>query len=747
MVVPKRVSTVLDLRSDSYYIRYGIKLGRAARRIEMMIRAKIDQEQDISKRIDTLHKDLKALVGETLTKTDTIKTLAQHMVLYRVFNMLFPNGFNNPISRAMESAISGLNPDAELEDFKEFYAAVEYDIRLIKTPKMRQELIKKIYESFLRGADKKSADKHGVVYTPIEMVDFIIHSIDYVLNTEFDTSFADASIKVLDPFTGAGTFIARLLESGMIPHDKLYENYKRNIHANELMLLAYYVASVNIETTYQSLIHDHRYVRFDGMSLTDTFDQDPRHCVSEKHCKASRKFGETLKEQERVKSQKLEHLHIIMGNPPYSSGQKSANEDNENTRHPRLEKSIKNTYMNKARTIGYTSSISSLNNSYIKAFRWASDRIGKSGIIGFVTPSSFVMSDSQAGLRACFEEEFTDIWCFNLRGDGKIKENWKKEGAKIFRSCSREPIGIIILVKNPAKQKCTIHYKAVDDYVNTVRKKLEIVRSVGSVAAISDYKLKTPNKYHDWINQRGEEDEEFKKYMPMGIRKRDKKKKITKKNQSIFTTFSNGVRTGRDAWVYNASEKKLEANMKKTIAYCSAQDPDKFQIDPKQAAWSKDLSSALKKLQPEKPKFIKSNIRKALYRPFIKQYLYLDGNVFVAKAFSLPSFFPPVNTKNPTIVVPGKINGEFSVFITDMMPDADVVLHGRCFPLRVKNNVDRVIKGHRPARTPLQISSYYNPAIIIPNQTRGEFSVFITDVIPDAHTVPYTQCFPMKVME
>ena len=746
--VPEYVkSIVLDLRDDSYYMRHGIKLGRVAKRIEMMIRAKIDHEQDISKRIDVLHEDLKGVVGETLTKTDVIKTLAQHLVLYRVFNMLFPDGFNNPISYAMESAMSGLNLDAELEEFKEFYAEVEYDIRLIKTPEERQEFIKKIYDSFLRGADRESATKHGVVYTPIEIVDFIIHSIDHVLKTEFNTSFADpnASIKILDPFTGAGTFIARLLESGIIPHDKLYENYKRNIYANELMLIAYYVASVNIEATYQSLMHSHRYVPFSGISLIDTFDQDPQYRVGMEHRGTIRKFGETFKEaHERVKSQKWAHLHVIIGNPPYSGGQDIADKKNPNVKHSVLEKSISDTYI-KAAPVGNTKW---LYNSYIKAFRWASDRIGKSGIIGFVTPSAFITGNVEAGIRACFSEEFTDVWCFDLLGQrgrsGHGRNVFEYKG--VSEGGTTQGIAISILVKNPAKQGCTVHYAKLREVDYSGKDKRNHVKDLGSIVGIYDWKPRIPNKYHDWIDQRGREEEEFMKYMQMGIEKKDRKKKT---QPSLFGTFSLGLATHRDAWVYNASKKELEDNIRNMIDYCNTQDPDNFIIEPTKAAWTPDLSKKMKKLGGP-IQFLRSNVRISAFRPFIKHYLYFEP-MFIDAKYQIPRFFPFDNIENPTITVSDKIKGKFSTFITRTTPDLHIHEASQCFPLRAKNNIDRMTKGHRPARTlpqtPSSNSFHHNPTIIVPDKITGEFSVFITDMTPDLEVIHHGQCFPMKVME
>ena len=676
--VPEYVkSIVLDLRDDSYYARYGVKLGKVAKRIETMIRAKIDHEPETSKKIDALHVELKAVVGETLTKNDAVKTLAQHIVLYRVFNMLFPDGFNNPISRAMESAMSGLDLDAELEEFKTFYSDVEYDIRLIKTPEERQEFIKKIYDSFLRGADKKSASKHGVVYTPVEIVDFIIHSIEHVLKTEFSTSLADpgASIKIFDPFTGAGTFIARLLESGIIPHDKLYDYYKHHIYANELILLAYYVASVNIEATYQSLMRGHRYVPFEGIALADTFDQDPRYRTSPARRKTIQKLDGSFKEaHERIRAQRWAHLHVIIGNPPYSGGQKTAKEYNQNVKHDVLEKRINETYIQSTPERNKKW----LYNSYIKAFRWASDRIGESGMIGFVTPSSFIEGNSEAGLRACFDEEFTDIWCFDLLG----KKDQKGHGRNVFEykgvneGGTTQGIAITILAKNPTKQGCTVHYARLRESDYSGEDKRNRIKDLGSILGVSDWDTKMPNKYYDWINIRGQEYEQFKDYIPI---------KSEKHTKGIFKMRTRGIVTARDDWVYNSSFGNLAHNMKRTISHCARQNLKlaQFGKEPARVTWTLDLERKIEKL-PKPLRFSKSFIRIAQYRPFIKQYLYFD-QTFIDRKRKMPELYPSRNTKNLTISITDKITSGFSAIVADAPSDFHIVKNSQCFALSYKS--------------------------------------------------------------
>ena len=440
----------------------------------------------------------------------------------------------------------------------------------------------------------------------------------------------------------------------------------------------------------------HRYVPFDGMSLTDTFDQDSEYRKNESHRATQHKFGTSLKEaHERIQSQKWAHLHIIIGNPPYSVGQGNANEDNKNISHPILEGRLRETYVKRAPKGNKVS----LYNSYIKALRWASDRIGKSGVIGVVTPSSFITGNAEAGVRTCLYEEFTDVWCFNLRGDAKLSgEARRQTGGGIFGSGSREPIGITILVKNPIKQGCTIHYKEVDDYL-TREEKLDVVNNVGSIIGIEDWEDMEPDKHHDWINQRGQSGDDFEKHMCMG----SKEVKRGKSAEAMFGMYSNGLKTHRDAWVYNSSIEELDNNMKRTIMYCNTQDPNNFVINTKEVAWSPGLTKALKKLS--KPfEYDKSKIRTALFRPFTKRHLYFDPILVEAK-YRIPSFFPFADSKNLAIMIPDKIKGKFSTFMTDMTPDLHIHEASQCFSLRTKTDKGKTINDAASARSPVPIPS------------------------------------------
>ena len=613
---------------------------------------------------------LHEIINNSLTDNEGIDMLAQHLVTRRIFNALFDSdnfARQNPMSIVMDRAIVELQKhglEAELKDIEGFYKSVEDRVSGLDSHDARQTIITELYGRFFKTAFPKVANRLGVVYTPPEIVDFILRSVDHALRENFGRGLTDENVNVIDPFTGAGTFITRMMspELDLIRDEDIGRKYHSELFSNELILLAYYIAAVNCESMYGQ--RSGRFEQFNGISLTDTFNTGS----IDEH------VGDMMAStKRRIKRQRSANITVVIGNPPYSGGQKSANEDNQNISHPELEARIRSTYVKRAPK----GNKRSLYNPYIKALRWASDRIGSSGVIGFVTPSSWINGNSEVGVRICLQDEFTNIWCFDLRGDAEPSgETRRKEGANVFGAGTKQGIAITILVKNPTKTTCTVLRKDIGDYLKPESVKLNIISNAGSIVGTSDWEVIPDNPHHDWVNRRDKADEEFKKHMHMG----NKDAGRSKTNSVMFGLFSNGLKTRRDAWVYNTSVKELEHNMSRTIQYCNTQDPDNFIIDPKQAAWSPHVSSAMKKLQ-EPIKLNRSYIRTVLYRPFFKQQLYFDP-VFVSdKALIQSSLFPSGNSKNLAIIVPDKIKGDYSVFITDMTPDLKTVHHGQCFPL------------------------------------------------------------------
>ena len=450
-------NVILHLGDKSYHATMGERLGEQAVEIETKILQKRENDTDTKSILEDLHENLKHVVGSTLTEEQTVKALAQHTVMSRVLEALFPDN-HNPVAGAFDRVLDRLHLRGQLKDFEAFYRGIQADIEYFKEPDAKQDFIRALYDSFFRGADKKASTKHGIVHTPVEVVNFILDSVQHILKKEFGKSMDDPDVKVLDPFTGTGIFISQLLERNMISRTHMDAKYRDDVHASEIMLPAFYVAMSNIETSYQKAHSGtEEYVPFDGIAYMDTFDQHPLYRLDPRFRGEQMRLGDPdLKEaKHRTRRQGMDLIDVIIGNPPYSAGQKSANEANPNASHPELERRVADTYVRRAPKGNKVS----LYNSYIKALRWASDRIGESGIIGFIMPSSWITGNAEAGVRACLEEEFTDVYCLDLRGNAKLQgEQRKREAGNVFGGGSREPTTIVMLVKNPNGGGVTVPY-------------------------------------------------------------------------------------------------------------------------------------------------------------------------------------------------------------------------------------------------------------------------------------------------
>ena len=671
-------NVILNLGDKSYHSNMGERLGEQAVLIETILRQRMAVEPETASAIDGLHEDLRHIVGTTLTREQTVRSLAQHAVMSRVFDVMFPDN-HNPVAAAFDRVLKGLRVQDRLKEFEAFYLGIRADIEHFVEPDAKQDFLRAIYDSFFRGADRKAATKHGIVHTPVEIVNFILDSIQHVLKSEFGRSFDDQTVKVLDPFTGTGIFVSQLLERGMISLGVLRDKYTRDIYASEIMLPAFYVAMSNIEASYQKVSGE--YIPFDGISYMDTFAQHPSYRLDSRFRGEQARLGDPgLKEaKDRTKRQGMESINVIVGNPPYSAGQKSANEDNPNVSHPEIEQRITDTYR-KAIPVKMTRT-AALFNSYFKAMRWASDRIGESGAIGFIMPSAWITGEVAAGVRAQLQAEFTDVYCLDLLGQKGVKGH----GRNIFEYKGSNEGGttvsttIIILVKNPDKKECTVHYASLSATEYEGEQKRNKVRDLKDISN-TPWKIIRPDKHHDWIDQRGGLSDEWDGLTPMG----SKDGKAGKKN-TMFSVYSNGISTGRDVWLYNSSKSELSKNMKRHIDYCNSQDLDNPKIDPRQAKWTAELSGSLDRLST-KPVLEKSLIRTALYRPFFKQFVYFEKKAFIHRPYRIPSFYPDGDTANPSIVVTDKIKGEFSAMITNNTPDLHIHEASQAFPLKAKND-------------------------------------------------------------
>ncbi|MBR3050291.1 MAG: N-6 DNA methylase, partial [Selenomonadaceae bacterium] len=547
------------------------------------------------------------------------------------------------VSKYLENILSILdrkNIADDSEQLKKFYDSVRERCQIATSAEDRQKIIIELYEKFFKTAAPKTVERLGIVYTPVEVVDFILQSVNDVLKENFDKTLSSKDVHILDPFTGTGTFITRLIQSDdLIKPRDLMRKYFNELHANEIVLLAYYIAAINIENAFHDRVDAKNYQPFEGICFTDTFqayeqDDNAKGQIDFKE------FREPLKENsERVKEQIKTRIEVIVGNPPYSVGQKSANDNNQNIFYPRIERRIAATYAAKTDATNKNS----LYDSYIKAIRLASDRISGGGVIGFVTNAGWLDGAAMDGLRKCFVDEFAEIYIFNLRGNQRTQgEISRREGGKIFGSGSRAPIAITILVKAPHEGNAKIFYRDIGDYLSRDEKLLRLQQTPNVLH--ESFQPLTPNERGDWINQRGEI---FDTFIPLAP-----DKKFDGAAESFFVTYSNGVKTQRDAWAYNFSRKALETNIQTTIDFYNSHEPT--DIDSTKIVWTS--STVANKNRKREIIFDAAQIVDGIYRPFCQEKIY-RGEGLIHRRGQMDEFFPTGNEENLLICVSG-IGGE-----------------------------------------------------------------------------------------
>ncbi|MFC2068675.1 DEAD/DEAH box helicase [Chloroflexota bacterium] len=636
--------------------------------------------------LEGLRSNLNPSIGEA----EAIEMLSQHVITKPVFNALF-EGYQftnqNPVSVAMQKMLDLLEGQAlgkETASLDKFYASVRERARGIDNAEGRQHIIVELYDKFFRTAFPRMAERLGIVYTRVELVDFIIKSVEYALQKELGVGLSDNGVHVLDPFTGTGTFIVRLLQSGLIKPEDLARKYQHELHANEIVLLAYYIAAINIEETYHDLMGS-EYQPFEGIVLTDTFQM----------MENVNTLNETMfpENNQRVNRQNQQDIRVIIGNPPYSAVQGTENQSNKNQKYPQLDTRIRNSYIARSSA----SNKNRVYDSYIRAWRWASDRINNKGIICYVSNGKFIDGISMDGLRGCLTDEFSAIYCFNLRGDQRTSgEVSRQEGGKIFGSGSRARIAITLLIKNPEqKGNCQLFYYDIGDYLSR-EEKFKIISDFEDIRNIHWKKL-IPNESNDWINQR---DPNFIKFLQLGD-------KETKTNKAIFTNYSLGINTSRDAWGYNFSKKQLAANIDRMIGFYNDQvktfkrlgegnKKDKksrldsiIDNDPQKISWSEGLKNNLIKLKTGT--FIADSMVCSMYRPFCKEWAYFDKQ-FTERRYQMTKMFPTKEIQNLMIFISGLSGSkEFNALIIDCIPNLNMQHSGgQGFPFYTFKSVKNV---------------------------------------------------------
>lgn len=604
-----------------------------------------------------------------------IEMLAQHLVTKPVFDAMFKDSNfteHNPVSVAMQKILEQLDENSAFENertgLEKFYESVRARVKDIDNADAKQQIILELYDNFFRNAFPRVAARLGIVFTPVPVVDYILRSADAALRLEFGKSLSDEGVSILEPFVGTGTFVTRLLQSGLIKPEDLHRKYTQELFANEIVLLSYYIAAINIETVYAEQakklgVEPSEYVPFDGIALTDTFQ------LNEDDGKIGSN-GFFPENHERVARQKDQDIRVIVMNPPYSAGQQSTNDENQNQNYPVLDRSIVDTYA--ARSSAGRKNV--LYDSYTRAIRWASNRITNDGVIAFVSNGSFVDLPSSDGIRKTFAKEFSRIFIYNLRGNQrKSGEFSRKEGGKIFGSGARTPIAIAILIKNSAHTGPTdIQYRDIGDYL-TRDEKLDILKIEQSLEG-TEWTQITPNEHGDWIDPR---DVHYEKYQPIG----DKATKGKASAIGVFETYSAGVQSNRDSWVYNFSSQAVLSNVKRTIDAFNEQfeGGGKKNLDPTSISWSSTLESIYKR--GEKLKFDSNSIVQATYRPFCKQFLYFNKQLNHG-TYQVPKFMPSSRHDNLIIQAAGVgAQKPFSALMTRSFPDVHGIHNAQCFSL------------------------------------------------------------------
>ena len=670
-----------------YWTEWASNIGEIARNYIERINGLLATNSTERKVFDEFLNEIREDLNDQISEKEAIKMLGQHFVTKPVFDALFDQyEFTklNPVSVAIQKVIDALEPknfDIETKTLSDFYDYVRNLVSDIKTLEGKQKVVNTLYEKFFKSAFPEMTQKLGIVYTPTEVVDFIIHSVNDILKREFGQTLGSKGIHIIDPFTGTGTFITRLLQSGLITNDEIEHKFKNEIHANEIVLLAYYIAAVNIESVYNQEKASN-YNTFKGICYTDTF------ALYEHDDWVSKEIKEN---SERCMRQKELDIKVIIGNPPYSTGQKNENDNNKNISYPVLDESIRQNYAipSRARRKG------SLYDSYIRAIHWASKKIGeKGGIVGFVTGNGWISKAFADAMREFEERHCSTIYLINLRGDVRktqLNQN-STEGQNIFGQANMTGTSIVFLVKNPNKSnRGQVYYYDIGDNLTAEKKleRLDETKSIEGLIAGDKFERIFADKHGDWLNKRKEYSESF---LRIGYKEKEN-------FDRVFSNYTQGIKSNRNPWCINASKKKVEKNIKDLISVYQA-DLVRYQelspvenlesvltLDKTKIQWTRGLKNDLKKAN--QIDFKHGDMRIIQVAPFTKQWLYCSSELN-EEDYQNYRFFPQPDSRNRSIVLSGPhARIGFSTYMTETIFEYSLIESGQGFPLQILNPIGR----------------------------------------------------------
>ena len=651
---------IVDSLTDKhYYSKWATETARITAQYEERIRGLLATDKDgVRSKFAKFHSALRRELNDGIAEDKAVSLLAQHLVTRPIFDALFSEfdfGKHNPVSVAMEGMVKTLRfdhgTDSESRALAGFYKSIRRRVQYVDTAEKKQRIIADLYQEFFKVAFPKDSDALGIVYTPVEAVDFVIRSVEDTLNEDFCVSLSDKGVNVLDPFVGTGTFVTRLLASGVVKPSDLARKYTQELHANDIMLLAYYIATVNIEMTYHYLQQMTAYAPFNGIVFADSFEAQENRIAPPLRME----FLET--NSDRMETQNKRDIRVIIGNPPWSGKQSSANDDNVNRVYPRLRARISETYA----SASTTQNKNPLYDTYIQAMRLASDRIQdgqQGGVIAFVTNGSFIDGDAAAGFRKVLLREFHKVYCLNLRGDQRTSgEKSRQEGGKLFGSGSRAPVAILLLVKkagDPAGQG-DLYYYDIGDYLKREAKLDFLDKNRKSTIP---WRKIVPNEHGDWVNPR---DPGFASLIP-----------LYGETDAIFEINSPGIKTHRDVWVYGFSKEKVSTNTRRMMDSFNRQIPtDSPARRPTEFSWSHN--SLLMAKNGTRLRHNSNLVVFGQYRPFTKQAIYFHRSVN-ERVYQQERIFPTSEVSNIGIAISERDKNEpLACVMTTALPDVNIL--------------------------------------------------------------------------
>lgn len=674
-IYAKTVERVGDRR---YLEMWGKDVTNVSARIETHVQEALTRPGDFGDRVrkefSQFVKALHAIINPSVTEDDARALLVQHIVTKPIFDALFGEYTflkENPVAQGLDQIASLFESfiAKETRTLESFYRQVRVRAHGIDKETERQDFLRQLYDTFFNVAFPKTAERLGIAYTPVEVVDFLVRSADVLLQQEFQTTLASDGIVILEPFAGTGTFVVRLMQH--LQPDALVRKYHNGeIWANEILLLPYYITLANIESTYYEMTGRHE--PFPNLLLVDSFQ-----LMENKGKVQVQLFPEQY--TELMAKQRDAKINVVLSNPPWFARRNDENVGIRALKYSKLDKRIRETYARYS-----TGRLkSTLYDSYIRAIRMATDRIENKGVIAFVTNNGFLDGNNADGLRKCLSEDFVKIYILNLRGNARTSgEPRRQEGGNIFGQGSRAGVTLVLLVKDRSRPgPAEIYYHDIGDYLSR-EQKLEKLSTYRDITGVTWQRI-TPNAAHDWLNQRSEE---FGSFLLMGSKGKNEE-------STIFALYSLGLNTSRDSWVYNFSESALAQNVRrmieefnrhvekaKTGQITSQNIDDELENDSKKISWSSDL----------KPKVLRGTtysfetagvIATALYRPFVKENVYFS-HVFNARPSRLPQIFPQPGVENLAIALRAPGNSKpFSALMVNGIPDLHLLGDTVIFPL------------------------------------------------------------------